>query len=179
MAHNVIELAMTASYNVDALNRTAKCAEDIDNGSVFMLSARSKDAGERYVWEASKPAADTAMGVWMAASPEVVITKGGVDGVAYRGLTPDPRAFVNVAGQMIDAFKPQAGDIIRMTAAGIAGADTNDYLVIEPNKFVLKSNASATDGFCLHKIGTTHLRIGQGGIVNAPVVMYEYEVVRN
>lgn len=178
MAYNVLELAMVSAYNVDALNRTAHCDEDIENGSVFVLNSRSTEAGERYVWMATAPAAATDTGLWMAASPEVVITPAG-EGDGYRGLTPDPRAFINKAGRNIDAIKLMPGDIIRMTAEGIADADTNDYLVPSASSFKLVSAAAAGDGFALKKIGTTHLRIGQPGIVKTAIPMYEYEVVKN
>ena len=175
---NVLELTMTQSYNVDALNRNAVCEQDVENGSVFELLTYSEDADKHFVWQATAPTANTVKNVWMACSPEVVITKGA-DGNEYRGLNPDPRAFVNIAGRTIDVFKPMVGDIIRMTAEGIADADTNDYLVINPSNFKLMSAAAATEGFSLKKIGTGRLMIGQGGIANAPVPMYKYEVVNN
>lgn len=175
---NVVIKTMTQSYNIDAYNRTAVCEEDIENGCVFELKSYSEVDGEGMVWKAEKPTADTAKGLWMATSPEVVITKG-FDGAEYKGLTQDPRAFVNIAGKMIDAIYLAPGDIIEMTCDGISDADTNGYLVIDANKFKLKSNASATTGLSLRKIGTSRLHIGQAGVAKAPIPTYKYVVEIN
>lgn len=175
---NVIIKTQVQAYNIDAYNRTAVCAEDIENGSVFELKTYSTNDGEEMVWTATAPTSNTAKGLWMATSPEVVITKG-YDGAEYKGLTPDPRAFVNLAGKMIDATFLAVGDLIEMTADGISGADTNNYLVIDPNKFVLKSATAATTGFSLRKVGTSRLHIGQAGIAKSAIPTYKYIVEIN
>lgn len=175
---NVVIKTQMQAYNIDAYNRTAVCEEDIENGCVFELNSYSETEGEEMVWKAEKPTANTAKGLWMATSPEVVITKG-YDGAEYKGLTPDPRAFINIAGKMIDATFLAVGDIVEMTAEGITGADTNNYLVIDANKFKLKSNASATTGLSLRKVGTSRLHIGQGGIAKSSIPTYKYVVEIN
>lgn len=175
---NVVIKTAIQAFNIDAYNRTAVCAEDIANGSVFKLNAYSETPGEGMVWTAEACTANTDTGVWMATSPEVVITKG-TDGSEYRSLTPDPRAFVNVAGRMIDATRLAKDDIIEMTCDGIADAATKDYLVINPNSFTLTAADAATTGFTLRKIGTSKLHIGQGGIAKAFVPTYKYVVEIN
>lgn len=175
---NVIIKTQMQAFNIDAYNRTAVCEEDIENGCVFELKEYSTTDGEEMVWKATAPTANTAKGLWMATSPEVVITKG-FDGAEYKGLTPDPRAFVNIAGKVIDATFLAVGDLIEMTADGISDADTNNYLVIDPNNFKLKSASAATTGLSLKKVGTGRLHIGQGGIAKSAVPTYKYIVEIN
>lgn len=177
MAHNVVILKQYAAYNVDAYNRTAVCESDIDNGCVFKLVSYSETEGEGIVWKAEQ-AAESDKGLWMATSPEVVITKV-MDGVEMRNLVTDPRAFVNVAGKMIDATKLIPGDILEMTCEGITGADTNNYLVPDASNFKLKANSSAGTGLSLRKIGTSKLHIGDASLVKRPVTTYKYEVEIN
>jgi hypothetical protein len=175
---NVVIKTAVQAYNIDAYNRTAVCSEDIANGSVFELLKYSEADGEEMVWEATAPAADTAKGLWMATSPEVVITKG-FDGSVYKGLTPDPRAFVNIAGHMIDATFLAVGDMIEMTADGIEDAADKDYLVVDAGKFTLKAADAATTGLSLRKVGTSRLHIGQAGIAKSAVATYKYVVEIN
>lgn len=177
MASNIVIKTAVQAYNIDAYNRTAVCEEDLENGSVFELLTYSDDTDtEEMVWKATAPA--NLKGLWMATSPEVVITKG-YDGAEYKGLTPDPRAFVNYAGRMIDATFLAVGDIIEMTAEGITGADTNNYLVAEAGKFQLKAAGAAGTGLSLRKIGTSKLHIGQGGIAKSAIPTYKYVVEVN
>ena len=177
MANNVVIKSRVAAYNVDALNRTAVCAQDIENGCIFKLEHYSANEAESMVWEAEQASA-TDTGLWMATSPEVVIIRDAM-GVEYKGLNQDPRAFVNYAGNMIDATKLMPGDIIEMTAANINNADTMDYLVPDTVDFKLTGSASAGEGFCLHKIGTSMLHIGSSMMKDSHPVTYKYEVIKN
>lgn len=177
MASNVVIKTRVAAYNVDALNRTAVCASDIENGCIFKLTQYSTDESESMVWQAEQAAA-TDTDLWMATSPEVVIIRDSM-GVEYKGLNQDPRAFVNYAGNMIDCIKLQKGDIIEMTAANINNADTMDYLVPDTTDFKLTGANAAGDGLCLHKIGTSMLHIGSSMMQNSHPVTYKYEVVNN
>lgn len=178
--NNVVIKKRTQSYNIDALNRTAVCEQDIQNGSVFALKEYSKNEGESMVWKATAPEANTDKGIWMATSPEVVIIKDAA-GNEYKGLTPDPRAFINYAGKMIDATKLVEGDIIEMTCEGITGAGeiANKYLVIDANQFVLKAQSSETTGFCLERVGEGRLNIGNGNLKKVPAKTYKYVCKNN
>lgn len=176
---NVVIKRHVAARNVDALNRSVVAEQDLENGTVFELLTRSDVDGEDEVWKATAPTtASTATGLWMAKASEVILTKVG-DGdtaVELLGVVEDPRNFVNVAGRVFSAFKPQAGDIIEMTL----GHDTNKYLIPQDKKFALTPNASDNaDGFAMHQIDTGILHIGAAGFVKTPVKTYIYEVVRN
>ena len=177
---NVFIKRQCRAFNVDALNRTVKCEQDIDNGSVFALNSRSDVDGESMVWVATAPTANTDAGLWFAASPEVVITKDAAGNV-FKGLSADPRAFVNVADRAIDAIRVCEGDLVEMTGEGITGIETtaNIYLVPTASSFVLTATSTAGIGLCLKKVGTNTLKIGTGSIVKEPVVTYIYECVNN
>lgn len=177
---NVVFKKRVQAYNIDALNRTAKCESDIDNGCVFALNSQSEDDGENMVWVATAPTAATSKGLWMATSPEVVIVKDAM-GNEYRGITPDPRAFKNMAGRMIDATYLKEGDLIEMTGDGITGIETtaNKYLVPTAGDFVLTATSNAGTGFYLERIGTGKFHIGTGDLVKGIIPNYKYECKNN
>lgn len=176
---NVVIKRRVAAHNVDSLNRSVVAEQDLENGTVFELLTRSDVDGEDEVWKATAPTtASAAMGLWMAKASEVILSKVG-DGdtaVEMLGIVEDPRNFVNVAGRVFSAFKPQAGDIIEMTL----GHDTNKYLIPQDGQFTLTTNAgdNAT-GFSMKQVDTGILHIGSAGFVKTPVKTYIYEVVRN
>lgn len=180
---NVVIKRRVAAHNIDSLNRTAVYADaDIENGSVFELRTRSTVDGEDEVWKATAvppEEASTAMGLWMAKSPEVVLTTvtDGTNSLNFKGIVEDPRYFTNVKGYVFSAFKPQAGDIIEMTLGQDSGGD---YLIPQDGSMTLKASANDTvTGFAMKKIDTGILHIGSAGFVKTPVKTYIYEVVRN
>ena len=173
---NVVIKRRVAAHNIDALNRAVVATVDLENGSIFTLSARSENDAEGEVWKAVEPTAG-AKNVWMAKSSEVTITTIGKDDYALqmKGIVEDPRMFTNVKGLVFDAFKPQVGDIIEMTL----GDDTKKYLVPEASSFTLKADAGPGNGFAMHQVGTGILHIGSAKLVKTPVKTYIYEVVAN
>lgn len=174
---NVVIKRRVAAHNIDALNRTFVATEDLENGSIFTLTERSTTDGEDEVWKVAKPTA-TSLGVWMAKSSEVTITKvgegTGADVLMMKGIVEDPRMFTNIAGLVGDCFKPQVGDMIEMTL----GDDTDKYLVADV-AYKLKVASAAGDGFAMHQVGTSILHIGSAKLVKTPVKTYIYEVVAN
>lgn len=87
--------------------------------------------------------ADNSSGLWMAYSPETV-TIVTASGKKYKGLTPDPREFTNLSGEVFSAFKPQVGDILTITTDGISGTkSTNTYAVAANGAYALAWAASA------------------------------------
>lgn len=176
-SHNVLLKRQYAAYNLDVLNRTAVATVDMDNGCIMTLSGKSTTPGEGEVWTAAQATA-TSTGVWMASAPELV-TVEPAPGLAIRGITPDPRAFTNIANKPFDVFKPMIGDIIEMTGEGITDVATNDYLVPGTANFALVSATAAGTGFAMKKIGTSKLHIGDASLVKVPVPTYIYEVVNN
>jgi hypothetical protein len=149
------------------------------------LNGQSTVNGEGEVWEATAPAAATATGLWMAWSPEVVITRAweGITGQApaidMKNVIVDPRAFTNLSGYVFDAFLLVKGDIIEMTGDGITGIDTATYLVPTAGAFVLAAATEAGTGLSLKKIGTSKLHIGNTALNKPFVTTYKFEVVNN
>lgn len=174
--HNVVIKTRVAAMNIDSYNRTAVCTSDIDNGSVFKLVKKSTTVGEKDVWVAEQAAA-TDKGLWIATSPEVVITKVG--DLEMKNIVVDPRYFVNNAGRMIDATFLNVGDEIEIYSESIENISTKDYLVPAADKFALKAADAAGTGLSLHKIGTDNLHIGQTSIAKTPLPTYRYVVEIN
>lgn len=180
MSHNVLIPNAVAAMNVDAYNRSVVSALDIDNGNIMILSGLSTTAGEGEVWTAIVPSTGNGLtGVWMAGEPEIVVTYSGSN--AYKGLDPDPRNFYNKAASIFSAFKPKVGDIVTMTADGLAGTkSTNTYVNATDTTGGLKPvwGASQTSSvFSMKLLETTYISIGTGAIANQRVTAYRFVVV--
>jgi len=167
----------TASMNVDMYNRSAVGTTDLDNGKVFHLNAQSTASGSAECWTAVATAGSS-LGIWMAASPESVLTSS-----KYRGIDPDPRNFTNVSGLAFDAFKPVVGDIITMTAAGISGSPSTGAFVISGSQaYTLVWNAAAPGSgsvLAFRLIAETYISFGTGAIDTQRVLAYKLECIYN
>lgn len=173
MAYGLIIQDKVQAMNVDALNRSAKCASAIENGMVFNLNTKSAVAGEGEVWVATAPATADLVNLWMAYSPEIVITDS-----KYKGIDPDPRNFIVPAGSIFDAFQPQIGDLLTMSADAIGGTiGANTFAVATDGELQLQWGASAVSGLSLKLIGTTYISIGLGSIGTQRITAYQMEVV--
>jgi hypothetical protein len=177
MAHSVFIPNAIAAQNVDSYNRSASIASNIDNGNLLVLGAYSVVAGEGEVFAASVPATGTALtGLWIAYEPEVVLTDS-----KYKGLDPDPRNFFIPSGKVFSVFKPQLGDIVTITADGLAGTkSTNGFVNATDTTGGLKPVWGATQTasvFSMKLLETTYISIGSGAIDNQRVTAYKFEVV--
>ncbi len=177
MAHNVMVPNAVAAMNIDAFNRSGVCASAVDNGNLVVLSALSATAGESEVWTALVPStANGLTGLWMVGEPEVVVTDS-----KYKGLDPDPRNFFVAATKVFSCFRPQIGDIITMTADGLAGTkSTNTFVNATDTTGGLKPLWGATQTasvFSMKLLETTYISIGTGAIDNQRVTAYKFQVV--
>jgi hypothetical protein len=183
MTHGILVANKIAAMNVDSYNRTAVCASDLDNGNVVVLSAKSTTSGEAEVWTAIEPTTSNGLtGLWMVNSPDsVVVTVSGSN--EYKGIDPDPRNFVNIAGKMIDVYKPQLGDIITMTTTSLAGsyvANTTTHINATNSSggFKLLWGNSQTGSVLSYKfLGVKYFSIGTGAIDSQRIASYEFECV--
>lgn len=180
MAHGLLNKNMVQALNIDALNRSAVGAADLDNGNLVVLATLSATAGEGEVWTATRPESGTLVGTWMVDEPEVVVTYGGVAGTsAYKGIDPDPRSFYVKTGQIFRAFKPMIGDIIELSADAIAtgtGAGSA-YAVVTAATYKATWAAGAVTGLSLRLIGTTYVSLATGAIGDQQrVTMYKFVV---
>ena len=179
MTHGVMIQNKVAAMNVDSYNRSAVCASDVDNGNVVVLSAKSTTSGQSEVWTAVVPSTSNGLtGLWMAYSPEVVVTAG-----AYKGLDVDPRNFVNTATYVFDVFKPQLGDIVTLSSDCLAGAyvaNTTTHVNATDSTGGLKllwGNSQTGSVLSLKFLAVTYVSIGTGSISNQRVAAYQFEVV--
>jgi hypothetical protein len=183
--HAVLQLNRVAATNVDAYNRsviTSASTTDLDNGQIFRLDSLSTTTGESEVWLASDPSisGSTRDNMWMAASPEVTTLVAGDK--SFRGLSADPRDFYNVGGYVFDAFKPQPGDIITLTAEAFAGTkSTGSYANSGSTMYLLWASAQASPtGLSLICVATTYISIGTGGLGDTQrVTAYRMQVLAN
>jgi hypothetical protein len=175
--HGLLNMDLVQALNVDALNRSAVCAADLDNGNAVVLASISATAGEGEVWTATQPATATLAGCWIVADPEVVVTYSGNS--AYKGLDPDPRNFYVKATKMFRAFKPQLGDVIELNAeAFTAGAGAGSaFANLEDGSYKFIWAGSAGSGLSLKLIGTTYISLADGSIGTQRVTMYKFVVV--
>lgn len=179
--YDVLMKSGYAALNVDNWNRTVVCEEDVPNGAVFALSEYSTDADSKIVWKAGKPAAD-AKNLWMASSPEVVITTLP-DGTELKGIDNNIRDFVNIKGHPIDAFKLIEDDVLTIvpSEANATAMATAKFLIPDTTKFAFKAKtetatAAPTAGMYLKALGATTAHIGDGNLVKKAVTAYKFVV---
>lgn len=158
MAYGIVELLGVHAHNNDADNLTFVSTDNIENGSIFTLGARV--SGNEDQFAAVKPATATlASQFYMAASPIRVITELA-DGSQFVDLTPNPKAFINVAGQPIDGIALKVGDRVRLSVDAIAGTmSTNTYIVATNADYQLNWAAAAISGLSLKLLGTSYISI--------------------
>lgn len=176
MAHNILIQRAVAAKNVDTLNRSAVHAtEAFDNGNVLSLGGISSTDGEGEVFSASVPATATLAALWMVYTPEIVVT---IDGSKkFKGIDVDPQDFYVPALSVMDVFKPQVGDILTLTADGLAGTKgSNTFVVATDASKKLTWAASAISGLSLKLLGDDYISIGSGAINTQRVAAYKFEV---
>lgn len=179
MAHNILEVRAIAALNVDAWNRSVVSDVDVDNGNLVKLTGQSAVAGYGEVWTAVTPSTGNGLtGLWMAHEPEVVVTAG------YKGLNPDIREFYNAIGKVFIAFKPQLGDIVVLTADGLAGtyiAGTTTHVNATDTTGGLKpvwGNSQTSSVFSMKLLKATYVSLASGALGSlGRVTAYKFEVV--
>jgi hypothetical protein len=181
MANPVIVLSKVQAQDIGAFNRSAVCAADVANGSIVVLTGKSATAGQSEVFTAVVPStSDGLTGVWMAYSPEDVVTVSGSN--KFKGLDPDPRNFTNLATYVFDVFKPKVGDLILMSEDCFTGArSTNTYANATDTTGGLKlvwGSTATSSVFSMHYLATSYISIPDGGISLGRLNAYLMEVVQ-
>ena len=178
--HAILEKLQVAARNIDSYNRTFVNGEstqvDMDNGYIFY--AGDVVTGDNQLYKTAKPATALLTGkAWMAASPIRVLTDAG-DGNYIEGLTKNPKAFTNVAGQTVDAFMPQIGDKIKLTAEGLAGdKSTNLYITATDGAYKLTWAGSAGAGLTFKLVETSYISIADS-FPSQRTTAYVFECVK-
>lgn len=169
----MIEKRISAK-DVEALNRSAKSATDIDGGALVSLGAYADG-----VFTATK--ATSGQGLYMAYNPSEHFTE--VNGKIYAGLSKDPRDYTNLANRTFDVFKPQVGDLVGITDGNIKEADISKvqegkYLEQGADGYEVKTSATASTT-SLKVIAIETLPFPQAGIGMEFAKLYVCEVAQN
>ena len=178
--HTIVEKLQVAAKNTDSYNRTFVSGEstqiDMDNGLIFYAGDRI--VGDKQLYKTAKPAtALLTSKAWMAASPIRVLSDIG-DGNLVEGLTQNPKAFTNKAGQTIDAFMPQVGDKITLTSDGITGTiGSNTFITATDADYKLNWASAAGNGLTFKLLGTSYVSIADG-FPSQRTATYEFECVK-
>ena len=173
---NMLIKRQYSAQNIDALNRTAVAEVDLQNGAIFALEEYSTAADEALVWK-TKQLAKNAKTMWMASSPEIVLTKLA-DGTVLKGIDNNPRDFVNVAGHPIDAFKVCEGDILTFVASDTDTVIGKNILVSSASNFAFEEASQApSTGLYLKKVGDEKIHIGDGSLRKTAVSGTKYQVM--
>ena len=176
MSHSVLIQNKAKAMDVSSLNRSVISASNIDNGWVMSLRSLYKDDGDNEVWLATQPTGGSTVGVWMAYSPEVVLTDS-----KYRGINPDPRDFVNTASYVFDAFKLEEGDIITLSSDALTGSQSsNQYAVVHETSYKFGWSATSGSATTLRFLEDTHISIGSGSQIGSHrTSAHKFEVLSN
>jgi hypothetical protein len=178
MTYGVIVQNRVAALNVDAYNRPAWYTSALANGSVFRLDSLASLTGSE-VWLVSAPSGDssTLNNLWMAYSPEIVITTSGTK--QYKGIDPDPQDFTNSASLVFDAFKPQVGDIITMTGDCFANSVSTYANAVSGSTNLTWGSTQTASALSLKLLDSTYISKPDGTISTGRVTAYKCVVVAN
>lgn len=167
--HGIIQLDAVHAQNIDALNRIATAAADLDNGNVVQLLTKTGQ-----VWTATAPAVAAGLqNLWMVAEPVQVLTGG-----AFLNIDVTPGNFYVLTGKAFSAFKPQVADIITLTDASLGGVKgANGFAVATAAAYQATWAAAAVSGLTLKLLGTSYISVADGTIGTQRVVAYQFEVV--
>ena len=176
MTHTMLIQNDVAAENVRSYNRSVISASDIDNGWVFYLYGKYGATGYNEVFEVKQPTTGSLTDLWMAASPEVVLTDS-----KYRGINPDAEDFTNSASLVFDAFKPVSGDIFSVTADALTGTAEQAFAVSQVDSYKLAWAAAPSGSLLsLKYIETTYVPYGSGSAVGSQRrTAYKFEVLYN
>ena len=181
MAYSVIIPEQTQATDVSSLNRTVVCGSPLENGWVFRVDGYSASTGYSEVLHVSAPTTGSLNGLWMAYTPEIVVV-AAADGTQYKGINQDPRNFRNEAGKLVDAFKPQPGDIILMSEDAFSGArssNTHANAAVDGFDLVWGTTQTGTALSLIYR-QTDYITIGSGSAIgDARLTAYRMEVLAN
>lgn len=160
--------------DVEALNRSAKSATNIDGGTLVSLGAYADG-----VFTATK--ATEGIGLWMAYNPSEHFTE--VEGNIFAGLTKDPRDYTNLHDRTFDVFKPQVGDLVTITDGNLKAGEASKvvegkFLEQGANGYEVKTSATASTT-SLKVIAVETLPFPQAGIGMEFAKAYLCEVAQN
>jgi len=180
MAYNVLIKNDVAATDVRSFNRSAQYTSgSLANGYVFYLDSLVAGTTGCEIWNVTA-STGSAGGYWMAGSEDVNLLTSGT--YKYRGLDVDPQNFNISTCTVFDAFKPQVGDILTMTAEGFSGAvSSNTYANAADNRFDLVwGSTKAGSALSLKLLDTTYISKADGTLGDDQrVTAYKLQVIAN
>ena len=180
MTHAILISTKMAAKNIDAYNRSAICAADVDNGWLVYLDGIYDPSVDGYdeVFHAKAPASGSLTNLWMAVSPENVLTDS-----KYLGLDPDVRNFTNSASKVFDVKYLHPGDQFEISAQGLTGTAESAFAVAQATSGCGKWLWSAAPSGSLTSakyLATNYISIGTGSAIGSQrVSSYLFEVLYN
>jgi len=174
---SVLVAGQIMAHNVDSLIKNAKYASGaVENGHVVTLGDLSSTAGEEEVYVAALPAtAGLATDVfYMVNEPVIVMTEG------YKGLNDNPQNFEVEAGKVFNAFRPQIGDEVVITEAGLGGTKSTNTYIVPANATGKLTWAADADGVstAFKLVETTSVEIPSANFWNSKAVAYKFQCVK-
>lgn len=177
MAYGVLFPTAIVSKHIDAWQRNVVDVADIEQGSALVMGAKSTTDGEDQVFEVSQPATGSLTGLWMAYSGHEIVE----DSLGFRGLSPDPRLFINKAGDTFSAFKPQLSDIIEVNADALGGTfidgTTTHVNATDGSWKLVWGNSQTASVLSFELLGVVYMSIADGGINSQRIVAYQLQCV--
>lgn len=137
--YGIVLKQSVAAQTDNALNRSVVSATLLENGFIFQLATKSSTAGNKDVFVATVPATSYLSNLWMLAEPPVPLIS------SRKGLTSDPREYSLAIGDVGSAYKPQLGDVIKVSDTALAGSAAA-FVVATNAAWQLTYAASAVSG---------------------------------
>ena len=177
MAYGVLVPTSIVSKHIDAWQRNVVDADSIEQGSVLVMGGRSATAGEDEVFDISKPATGSLTNLWMAYSGDEMV----LSALKYRGLDPDPRNFINKAGDVFSAYRPQLFDIIKVNADALSGtyitSTTTHVNATDANWQLVWGNSQTASVLSYKLLAVSYMSLADGGINDQRITAYLLECV--
>lgn len=175
MAHGYIIESSVTAHDIKAYVKTAKCAADIDGGTLVALGAHANGA-----FTVTK--ATSGAGLYIAKNPAEHFTS--IDGNLgnTEQFSCDPRSYTNLAGRNfnIELLVPNA-DVIKFTAGNLKTGETpavGKYLEQGADGYVVKDTpTAATTSFKILEIGSQP--VPKAGIGHEDMATYLCLVAQN
>jgi len=180
MAYAVLETNLVDSTNRSILKRTVVSGSNIENAMIFRADSLSSGSGQGEVFDATQVATGSLVNVWMANNP-VIPQLTSADGEVFRMGSEDPRNYLITAGQLIDAFKPQPGDIVTFSEDCFSGArGSNTYANATTGAWqMVWGTSQGASAMCFKYLATTYISIGNPAVASGRVTAYKMECLAN
>jgi len=180
MAYSVIVPEKIMANDVGSLNQAVVSGSNLENGNVFYLDQISGSSGYSEVFHAVAPSSGSLSGLWMAYTPEIVVVQSGANN--FKGIDQDPRNFINLSGSVVDAIKPQPGDVFLMSVDAFSGArSSNTYANAYADNFDLAWGTTQTGAaLSFQYLATDYITIGSGSSIgDTRLVAYRVRCLAN